>query len=91
MTLDQILRETEASFNATSSGCVVVYVGLVPRHRRPDFFHLKDYVVSSVGSEQYFMVPRRPVTLAEATPGPNTLGEVADRPISEVRDTNWRL
>lgn len=90
MTLDQILRETEASFDATTSGCVVVYVGLVPRHRRPDFFHLKDYVVSSQGSEQYFMVPRRPVTLAEASIGQNTLGEVVDKPVSQVRDTNWR-
>lgn len=90
MTLDQLLRETEAYSSTLPSGCVVVYVGLVPRHRRPDFFHLDDYVVSSQGSEQYFMVPRRPTTLSEATKGPNTLGEVADKPVSRVRDTNWR-
>ena len=90
MTLAQLIKETGAYHNASSSGCVVVQIGLVPQSAQHLFFHLDDYAVSSQGSQQYFMVPRCPTTLAEATTGPNTLGHVADKPLSEVSNTNWR-
>ena len=80
MTLDQILRETEAHFDMSESGCVAVDVRLVPAHRRPDFFHLKDYVVSSQCSEQYFMVPRH-----TSTKGTSAIGDVADKTIGDTK------